>query len=82
MYNLVRLPTKVRVELEKAHFDPDDRRFVRLAMATDCKCLVAEESDYSAPVRKVLKKHAGLHLHSAESACALIGDHQAEHPQP
>ena len=82
MHDLIKLPTKVRVELEKAHFDPDDRRFVRLAMATESKCLVAEESDYSAAVRKVLRKHAGVHVHSAESACALIADHQAENQQP
>ena len=82
MYDLVKLPTKVRVELEKAHFDPDDRRFVRLAMATDSKCLVAEESDYSATVRKALKKHAAVHVHTAESACGLIDDHQAENQQP
>ena len=82
MHDLIKLPTKVRVELEKAHFDPDDRRFVRLAMATDSKCLVAEESDYSAAVCKVLRKHAGLHVRAAESACTLIADHQAENEQP
>lgn len=76
MHDLVKLPTKVRVELEKVHFHTSDRKLVRLAMATESRCLVAEESDYSGAVCKVLKKHADVHVHTAESACALITDHQ------
>jgi hypothetical protein len=82
MHSLAAVPKKLKVELDNAHFHQSDRKFVRLAMATDSKCLVAEESDYSAAVRKVLKKHAGLLLHSAESACTLITNYQMENEQP
>jgi hypothetical protein len=72
IHDLAKLPKKVQVELDKAHFHQTDRKFVRLAMATESKCLVAEESDYSKAVCKVLKKHAGVIVHSAGEACALI----------
>ena len=68
MHDLASLPRRVRVELDKAHFHQTDRKFVRLAMATESKCLVAEESDYSRAVVKVLQKDAGLFIHSAETA--------------
>jgi hypothetical protein len=55
MHDLAALPRKVKVELDKAHFHPSDRKFVRLAMATESKCHVAEESDYSKAVVKVLE---------------------------
>ena len=72
MHDLARLPTKARVEMDKAHFHTTDRKFVRLAMSTESKCLVAEESDYSAAVCKTLKKWAGVVVHTAEAACALV----------
>jgi hypothetical protein len=72
MHDLASLPKKVKVELDNAHFHQTDRKFTRLAMATECKWLVAEESDYSKAVVKVLQKHAGLVLHSAETACEMI----------
>ena len=81
MYDLASMPKKVKVELDKAHFHQTDRKFVRLAMATDSKCLVAEESDYSKAVIKVLQKHAGLTIHSAESACTMIELSIPENPQ-
>ncbi len=81
MHDLAALPKKVRVELDKAHFHQTDRKFVRLAMATDSKCLVAEESDYSKAVVKVLQKHAGLVIHTAESACTMINTNNPETPQ-
>jgi hypothetical protein len=76
MHDLASLPKKAKVELDKAHFHQTDRKFVRLAMATESKCLVAEESDYSNAVVKVLQKHAGLFIHSAESACAMLAADQ------
>jgi hypothetical protein len=50
-------------------------------MATDSKCLVAEESDYSKAVIKVLQKHAELVIHTAESACTMISTNNPETPQ-
>ena len=79
-FTLVKLPRKVKVELEDAHFHPSDQKFVRLAMATDSKCLIAEESDYSKAVIKVLHKHAGLVIHTAESACTMITTSQPGKP--
>lgn len=76
MHDLASLPRRVKVELDKAHFHQSDRKFVRLAMATESKCLVAEESDYSKTVVKVLQKDAGLFIHSAETACAMIAANQ------
>jgi hypothetical protein len=72
MFDLAKLPTKARVELDKEHFHQSDRKFVRLAMSAESKRLVAEESDYSKAVCKVLKKHAGVIVHSASQACDLI----------
>ena len=80
IHDLAALPRKVKVELDKAHFHTSDRKFVRLAMATECKCLVAEESDYSKAVVKVLQRHAGLFIHTAESACEMIVANQAKDP--
>jgi hypothetical protein len=80
MHDLAALPKKVKVELDKAHFHSSDRKLVRLAMPTESKCLVAEESDYSKAVIKVLQKHAGLFIHTAESACTLIAAKQASDP--
>jgi hypothetical protein len=76
MHDLASLPKKVKVELDKAHFHQTDRKFVRLAMATESKCLIAEESDYSKAVVKVLHKHAGLVIHSAETARTMIAAKQ------
>jgi hypothetical protein len=76
MHDLAALPKKVKVELDKAHFHQTDRKFVRLAMATESRCLVAEESDYSKAVVKVLQKHAGLLVHSAQTACEMIAANQ------
>lgn len=78
MHDLAALPRRVKVELDKAHFHQTDRKFVRLAMATESKCLVAEESDYSKAVVKVLQKDAGLVIHSAETACAMIAANPRE----
>jgi hypothetical protein len=72
MHDLARLSTKARVELDKAHFHTTDRKFVRLAMSTESRCLVAEESDYSQTVCRALKKCAGVVVHTAETSCALI----------
>lgn len=72
LFNLLKLPDKVRVELDKAHFHQSDREFVRLAMATESTCFVAEESDYSQKVCKVLRKHTGVIVHSAVEACNMI----------
>jgi hypothetical protein len=72
MHELASIRRKLKVELDKAHFHQSDRKFVRLAMATESKCLVAEESGYSKAVVKVLQKHAGLFVHSADTACEMI----------
>lgn len=72
IFDLAKLSKKIRVELDDEHFDNDDRKFVRLAMATESKVLVAEEDDYSKSVRKMLKKHAEVVVHNAESACEWI----------
>lgn len=72
MFDLARLAKQVKVELGKAHFHQSDRKFVRLAISTESKRLVAEESDYSKAVCKVLKKHAGVVVHSASDACDWI----------
>jgi hypothetical protein len=72
LHSLAKLTGKVRVELDKVHFHQSDRKFVRLAMTTDSKRLVAQESDYSKAVCNVLKKHAEVIVLSAGEACDLI----------
>lgn len=79
-HDLATLPKKVKVELDKAHFHGSDRKFVRLAMVTISKSLVAEESDYSAAVIKVLRKHAGVAIIAADSACTMIAEHSKADP--
>ena len=65
------LPRKLRVELENAHFDQGDHKFVRLAMTTKSKCLVTSDDDYSPKVNKILR-HAGIDVRTAESTGELF----------
>jgi hypothetical protein len=53
--------------LDDLHFDSGDIKFVRLALVTEAKRIVAEDDDYSEAVRKLLKKGLGLVVES----CAL-----------
>jgi hypothetical protein len=78
--NLPTLHKRVRVALDDAHFHTGDRHFVRLATATNTKCLVAQESDYSAKVRKVLWKLAEVRVCTAEHACQLIPANLPDEP--
>lgn len=67
------LPKGLRVKLDEEHFSPDDRKFVRLALATKTRRLVAEDDDYTERVCKILAgKPTCVHVHSAESICHWI----------
>jgi hypothetical protein len=79
-FPLGQLPTETRVKLEKAHFDPDDIKYIRLAISTPSGCLVSEDDDYSTKVCRILKKK-GVHVHTAESACQLA-DQANQDPPP
>lgn len=75
-----RLDRGMQTALQEAHFDPDDIKFVRLAMATKSKYLVAEEDDYSNRVRRVLQRRIGVMVHSTEGICEIIRANQEGRP--
>ncbi|MBI1832857.1 MAG: hypothetical protein HYR84_15565 [Planctomycetes bacterium] len=82
IHDLSKVPRKLKVEMDNAHFHLGDRKFTRLAMATECKTLVAEESDYSRAVIKVLRNHAEVAVLSAKEACTMISTHASPDPGP
>lgn len=65
-------PGGLQARLREAHFDTGDYKLVRAVIATDSKCLIAEEDDYSSKVKKLLKKSANVCVHSASGACEII----------
>jgi predicted nucleic acid-binding protein len=71
-FPLGKLSRGCRVKLEAEHFDPDDLKYIRLAIATPSKCLVTEDDDYTSSVCKLLRKEEKIHVCTAESACELI----------
>src|SRR6266852_3831809 len=60
-----------KVALAKIRFSKKDLKFVRLALATDSKCLVAEEPHF-VNVQALLKSEEGLLIHHSQAACELI----------
>lgn len=59
----------VRVPLENDHFDQSDLKFVRTAMASESKHLVAEEHGfYKKDVPRTLKQKAKIKLQNSEDA--------------
>lgn len=50
------LAKNLRTKLAKAHFDTGDHKSVALAMATESKCIVTEDDDYTANVCGILKR--------------------------
>lgn len=75
---LARWDKGLRTALSEAHFDPDDYKFVRTAMASESKILIAEEDDYSPKVCRILK--GKVHVHTASAACQLIEANQPQIP--
>jgi hypothetical protein len=63
---------KVRLALKKHRFHNDDIKFVRTAIATTSKRLVAEEKGYDARVCATLKKTALIIVLSSSEAVAGI----------
>ena len=55
----------LRELLDKIHFDPNDIMFLEVALSTDTKVLVAEEDDFSVPVRKLMSKKMGLSIRTS-----------------
>lgn len=68
------MPKGVRVELEEAHFDPSDRRFVNTCSQSECLCLVAHDDDYSPAVRTILRQSLGISVLSASDATDFVAD--------
>jgi hypothetical protein len=59
----------VRVPLEQDNFHSKDKKFVRTAMASDSKHLVAEEAGFfKKNVPRTLKQKGGIRLHKAQEA--------------
>lgn len=74
-----RLKRSVRNELlDKLHFDPDDLKFVLLALASALKRLVAEEDDYSGKVCKLLHKKEKLVIESSGQAIEFVRANQED----
>lgn len=71
-----RILKSVVVELlDKIHFDPDDIKFLQVAISTETKTLLAEEDDYSPQVKKIMhKKHKLCICTSDEHATTLRGN--------
>ncbi|WP_231734121.1 hypothetical protein [Calycomorphotria hydatis] len=58
-----------RVELDEAGLHEEDRDFVRAAMSTESKILVADDEDFHTPgVKKAIKKKAKVTLLTSEQA--------------
>ncbi len=68
-----------KVALLEIGFSKKDTKFVRLALATDTKILVAEEPHFR-DNRKLLKKKEGLLILDASEACEYIGANQGDTP--
>jgi hypothetical protein len=62
---------KTKVALNKIGFSKGDFRFVRLALATTLRCLVAEEPHF-VNVRDLLRKTENIRIHDAQAAYDLI----------
>jgi len=45
-----------KTALQEAHFDTEDYKYVETAAFTECKTISTHDSDYSARIRKILKK--------------------------
>lgn len=70
----LRIPKGVRVELDEAHFDPSDLKFVNACSQSDSLSLVAHDDDYAPRVRLTLKRKLLISVLSAVEATDFIGN--------
>ena len=64
---------KTKVALGKVGFGGGDLKFVRLALATNTRRLIAEETHF-VNVASLLRKEEGVIIHDADSACSFLGN--------
>jgi hypothetical protein len=55
-------------------FDKGDHKFVRTAIASKSKRLVAEEAHWSDRICDILRKREGVRVHRVEAACDLCAN--------
>ncbi len=64
--------TKSKLFQHKHPFNSDDMTFVRVALVTESKRLIAEEPDYSKRVKQVLLREEGLCVCGCEAGCEFV----------
>lgn len=80
VYPRGKLARNVDKELRESHFDPDDVRFVRLAMVTKCRLIITHDTnDFSNRVCKILRDRLDVGVHQTAQICDHIrANHLAE----
>ena len=66
------LDRRTQVELQEAHFDREDYRYVRTAATSRSRRLVAHDPDYSARVRRILHRRLSVDVCGAPAACTFV----------
>jgi hypothetical protein len=71
-YPLGLIDAGTKSQLDKEHLDPDDRKYIRLAISTQEKYFVTEDDDFTVKICKILRKRLGVIVLDAESAHSMI----------